>query len=550
MTTTTTTTKHSTTNPFGAARPREEVLASKGIDFHVVDDKVEEKARHQNDDAPHPHPPSPPPYASHLNNTTASGGNIRQPFLLTPDHVAEVERHNRAVHDSHNNKNTTPHKMHSAEKVVDDDDDDDGATHETASTSTTHTHATLSTVHSHPPPHHSSNHRASPDPFGNARPREEVLADKGVDARAVDEKIDRRAGGDEEHVFAGHHAAATTATGGGASLLLRQDVRTANLVQHNHPNYQPAAVVQPTSPPPPTSPPKAKPKPKAKINPFGNARPREEVLADHGVDYHSVDRRVDNKIEAEHLTPEQDAQAEVIRLELIKAEDAYWDANEKEMPEEKLRLVMEEKRRELHDLLERFQEINLRERQKAKKKQREEDKEEGRTRQQDDEGRKEYHVQGETRSVASSSAAPPYHRDHGAAHGRRNLDQEQDDAGGEYHGGDARRYDNVERPAYAGRSRGSRYDDRYDNSDRHPYAYSGAGRGGRGERGRGRGGRGYGGRGGRYGGRGGYQRPATRGGGGYGGGQRGYYDGGEPRRERYRSGHHRYEEHEHWSLCD
>eukprot|EP00580_Thalassiosira_gravida_P007770 CAMPEP_0201627478 /NCGR_PEP_ID=MMETSP0493-20130528/2646_1 /ASSEMBLY_ACC=CAM_ASM_000838 /TAXON_ID=420259 /ORGANISM="Thalassiosira gravida, Strain GMp14c1" /LENGTH=161 /DNA_ID=CAMNT_0048097931 /DNA_START=203 /DNA_END=684 /DNA_ORIENTATION=+ len=35
---------HSKSNPFGAAKPREEVLASKGIDASLVDKRVEQKA--------------------------------------------------------------------------------------------------------------------------------------------------------------------------------------------------------------------------------------------------------------------------------------------------------------------------------------------------------------------------------------------------------------------------------------------------------------------------------------------------------------------------
>lgn len=387
---TNTTTKHGT-NPFGAARPREEVLASKGIDFHAVDDKVEEKARRHQNDSSAPPSSSPPSYASHPSNS-----GDRHYSLLTPDHIAEVEAHNRAVQNarSSSNKNklhqggctTTPsqiihemplqlHKTHTAVEA-----DDDEATQETASTSTVHSHSTIHSsshshghalsapLHSHLGHHH---HHVSPDPFGNARPREEVLAGKGVDAKAVDERIDRRACGDEEHVFSGHcdnkhdghDNGRFTITAAPGETRRRRRHGTKNVSHNKNPNYHPAAVLKPKASLRPSLPARANKPKAAKVNPFGDARPREEVLAKHGVDYRNVDRRVDRKIEAEHLTEEQEAQAEVIRLELSKAEAVYWDANENEMPEKALQLAMEQKRRELHDLLEHFQENNLRERQ-------------------------------------------------------------------------------------------------------------------------------------------------------------------------------------------
>jgi hypothetical protein len=35
---------HKKENPFGSATPREEVLARKGIDFHVIDDRIQKKS--------------------------------------------------------------------------------------------------------------------------------------------------------------------------------------------------------------------------------------------------------------------------------------------------------------------------------------------------------------------------------------------------------------------------------------------------------------------------------------------------------------------------
>ena len=40
--------KRKNNNPFGDAKPREENLANKGIDFHVIDDRIDKRI-HQND---------------------------------------------------------------------------------------------------------------------------------------------------------------------------------------------------------------------------------------------------------------------------------------------------------------------------------------------------------------------------------------------------------------------------------------------------------------------------------------------------------------------
>lgn len=508
------------TNPFGAARPREEVLASKGIDFRLADQTIEEKARQQDD-------PSASADASrrhyHHHHDVHDDHSHSHDFVLTPDHLAAAATHDCSSSDEHLlTPSQTIHAQKIPSKVHSPSSFDDDATHETASVSTTHSHLTHSTART------SSSHAT--DPFCEARPREDVLADKGLDAQAVDARVERRAvGGDDDfHVFAGHHGGGAVATAG--TVPHEPAVRTANLVSHNHPNYhQPTGVSKPS-----TS------KPKKNVNPFGDARPREEVLADHGVDYRAFDVKIDRKIAAEHLTPEQEAQAEAIRLELTAAEEAFWDANENEMPEEALRLEVEKKRKELHDLMEKFQEMNLKEKQKAKKVEQGQDQEEKppQEQQQKEDNVKEYHFQ--RRTVNSTS---PYHRSQGgdayaSNNSRRTHDQE------EYHGGDARRYNSVERPSYARRSR---YDDRYNDSDRYPDAARG-----RNEQGYYRGGRGRGGRGGRYGGRGGshggggryYHRDSDLG--GY--GRRGYNDGDGERRGQCRSGHHSYEEH--WSLCN
>ena len=222
---------NSNSNPFGAARPREAVLASRDVDHREFDRKVDEKAIYH------------PPHRYHQDTK--------------PDYLHQSPRRHQSF-----------------------DKDNDDWTHDTASITTIHSHhTTLGDVSGddpyvhvhHPSPRQTSRHHnsASGGPFGAARPREEVLSDKGIDARAFDVELDRRV--EEE----------------------QKAVHTTNLFTLNHPTT-------------PAAPAKNK---KKKINPFGDARPREVVLANKGVDYRRVDKLVDRKIAAERLTPEQDAEA-------------------------------------------------------------------------------------------------------------------------------------------------------------------------------------------------------------------------------------------------
>ena len=505
-------------DPFGGAKPREAVLASKGVDYRVIDTRLDEKAKteqqqHHGDTAAgaaeicyqqsnhhqyhHYQQQEPQRYhheyhqryhrgeyhPQHFHSNEGGGGRGR----LTPSQTIHPDPPANHAHYYSQNVHSPRHHRYSFDKDDASNADDDEHTHETASVTTIHSHLS----------HHTWTPHASPsaNPFGDARPREEVLADKGIDAKEMDTKIEEQAVMEKEVA-----------------------IRTENLVALNHQGEESAKSTSAQN----------STKKKKKINPFGDAKPREIVLANKGVDYRSVDKIVDRKIAAEHLTPEQDAEAEVIRIALSEAEDAYWDANEKELPEEDLRLGMEAKRKELHDLLEKFKLINL-------KKKREESssfssstsaptspvvddkadnhgEEESSTRAESSKEEKEC-VDNETAREGTTDEKVEYHfqgRTGGSmCHDRQTTYQHQDRSQSqpyeEYRGGDARRYSNVERPWYAGR-------DRY--ASEGEYSSSG-GRGG----GYYRGGRGRGGRGRRYGAGGvGSRRSYGRGGyAGYGG---------------------------------
>jgi len=91
-----------------------------------------------------------------------------------------------------------------------------------------------------------------------------------------------------------------------------------------------------------------------KNNPFGAAKPREEVLASKGIDSKLVDMRFQKKASITHYSKSQEVELDAVRRELKAAENRWRDANEKELPEEEFRLLTEQKRKDLKDLMEKF----------------------------------------------------------------------------------------------------------------------------------------------------------------------------------------------------
>nr|XP_043637458.1 eukaryotic translation initiation factor 4B2-like [Erigeron canadensis] len=116
-----------------------------------------------------------------------------------------------------------------------------------------------------------SNNSNKPNPFGNARPREEILAEKGLDWKKVDleieaKKVSSRPTSSHSNSRPGSAQSGRSGEGFGAEL---QGVE----------------------------------KPKPKVNPFGDAKPREVLLQEKGVDYRKIDldleRRRLNRSETE-----------------------------------------------------------------------------------------------------------------------------------------------------------------------------------------------------------------------------------------------------------
>ena len=139
---------------------------------------------------------------------------------------------------------------------------------------------------------------------------------------------------------------------------------------------------------PPASPPRGRPRlqlkkrdpaaaarlaqqaPRRGSNPFGDAKPREEVLTNKGIDVRAMDRKTELKAQAAHrLTRQQREEADAIAAEVKHAEEALREANEKELPENALRATLEQKRKELNDLMEQFAAANLEARSQPRPKQ-------------------------------------------------------------------------------------------------------------------------------------------------------------------------------------
>ncbi|KAL5998208.1 hypothetical protein ACLOJK_009146 [Asimina triloba] len=109
--------------------------------------------------------------------------------------------------------------------------------------------------------------RNRPSPFGAARPREEVLAEKGVDWRKVDSEIEIKK---TSRPTSSHSSRPSSA-------------------QSSRPGSPPAQAVEGAG------------KHRQKVNPFGDAKPREVLLKEQGKDWRKID------LELEHRRIDSDA---------------------------------------------------------------------------------------------------------------------------------------------------------------------------------------------------------------------------------------------------
>jgi hypothetical protein len=94
-------------------------------------------------------------------------------------------------------------------------------------------------------------------------------------------------------------------------------------------------------------------------NPFGLAKPREEVLQQRGVDPAEQNSRFDKKAERPRYTQDQQDEIDKIQNELTIIMTDRREANEMELPEETYRVAEDAKRKELNDVIEKFNQVNL-----------------------------------------------------------------------------------------------------------------------------------------------------------------------------------------------
>lgn len=106
-----------------------------------------------------------------------------------------------------------------------------------------------------------------PNPFGTARPREEVLAEKGLDWKKLDLEIE---GKQQQSSGVGGSRPASSQSSRPDSPLSNKSGVTGGVGE--------GAV-----------------KPKAKVNPFGDAKPREVLLEEKGLDWKKIDLELEHR---------------------------------------------------------------------------------------------------------------------------------------------------------------------------------------------------------------------------------------------------------------
>lgn len=111
-----------------------------------------------------------------------------------------------------------------------------------------------------------------PNPFGAARPREEVLAEKGLDWKKLDLQIEGKK--QQQHsVSGGSRPASSQSSRPETPLSSRSEVTAVSV-----PGVGEGVVKQ-----------------KPKVNPFGDAKPREVLLEEKGLDWKKIDLELEHR---------------------------------------------------------------------------------------------------------------------------------------------------------------------------------------------------------------------------------------------------------------
>ncbi|PIN22933.1 hypothetical protein CDL12_04342 [Handroanthus impetiginosus] len=110
-----------------------------------------------------------------------------------------------------------------------------------------------------------------PSPFGTARPREEVLAEKGLDWKKLDLDIEAKK---QQHLISGGSRPASSQSSRPESPLSSKSEVTAAVA----PGVDAGVVKQ-----------------KPKVSPFGDAKPREVLLEEKGLDWKKIDLELEHR---------------------------------------------------------------------------------------------------------------------------------------------------------------------------------------------------------------------------------------------------------------
>lgn len=135
------------------------------------------------------------------------------------------------------------------------------------------------------PPSTSEPTKTSPSPFGAARPREEVLAEKGVDRKQMNSEYEMK---NTSRPTSSHSSRPSSSQSSRQGSLSLEEV-----------------VI----------------KSKPKVNPFGNAKPREVVLEEKGIDWKKVDLDLEHsRVERSETNEERLLKEEINHLKSLAIE--------------------------------------------------------------------------------------------------------------------------------------------------------------------------------------------------------------------------------------
>ncbi|KAK3154532.1 hypothetical protein QOZ80_2BG0191710 [Eleusine coracana subsp. coracana] len=145
-----------------------------------------------------------------------------------------------------------------------------------------------------------------PSPFGAARPREDVLTEKGLDWRKMETEIDQKK--------TGRPTSSQSSRPG-----------SAHSSRPGSPGSQSSAVGS-----------EGAPRVRAKVNPFGEAKPREVVLQEKGKDWRKIDLELEHRrTDRPETTEERELKEDInlLKVELNESEAKMSDDDAKSLSE-------------------------------------------------------------------------------------------------------------------------------------------------------------------------------------------------------------------------